>query len=45
VYRITAQGDEALGLWAQELREARSRIEGLLEAYDSHMAEDEGEHH
>ena len=45
VYRITAEGDGALRLWAQELQEARARIERLLDAYDEHMAEDEGEHH
>lgn len=45
VYQITSQGDEALGMWAQELREARARIESLLDAYDRHMAEDDGEHH
>jgi PadR family transcriptional regulator PadR len=45
VYRITAQGDEGLRVWAQELREARERIKDLLDAYDKHMAEDEGEHH
>jgi DNA-binding PadR family transcriptional regulator len=30
---------------AQELDEARERIERLLNAYDEHMAEEEGEHH
>jgi DNA-binding PadR family transcriptional regulator len=45
VYRITAQGDQALGGWVQELREAQGRIESLLDAYDEHMAGDEGEHH
>jgi poly-beta-hydroxybutyrate-responsive repressor len=45
VYQITAAGDEALGAWAQELREARSRIDYLLNLYDQHMKEGEGEHH
>ena len=45
VYRITAAGDEALGLWVQELREGRARIDHLLSLYDRHMAEGEGEHH
>jgi PadR family transcriptional regulator PadR len=45
VYQITAEGDRALRLWAQELDEARERIERLLNAYDEHMAEEEGEHH
>jgi PadR family transcriptional regulator PadR len=45
VYRITAEGDEALRLWAQELREGRARIDHLLSLYDRHMAKGEGEHH
>lgn len=45
VYHLTAEGDEALRLWAQELREGRARIDHLLTLYDRHMAEDEGEHH
>jgi PadR family transcriptional regulator PadR len=45
VYHITAEGDEALRLWAQELGEARARIDHLLSLYDRHMAEGEGAHH
>lgn len=45
VYQITAQGDEMLALWAQDLEEARSRIDHLLEAYRHHMKEGIGEHH
>ena len=45
VYHLTAEGDEALRLWAQELREGRARIDHLLTLYDRHMAKDEGEHH
>lgn len=45
VYHITAEGDEALSMWARELRDARARIDHLLSLYDRHMAEGEGEHH
>jgi PadR family transcriptional regulator PadR len=45
VYHITAEGEEALSAWAQELREARSRIDHLLGLYERHMTEGEGEHH
>jgi PadR family transcriptional regulator PadR len=45
VYHLTAEGDEALGMWVQELREARSRIDHLLSLYERHMAEGEGAHH
>jgi PadR family transcriptional regulator PadR len=45
VYDITAEGDEALRLWAQELGEARTRIDHLLSLYNRHMAEGEGAHH
>ena len=45
VYQITALGDEVLTQWAQDLRETRRRIDYLLETYDRHMEEGEGEHH
>jgi PadR family transcriptional regulator PadR len=45
VYQITAQGDEMLALWAQDLQEARGRIDHLLETYHRHMEEGKGEHH
>ena len=45
VYRITAVGDEALGTWAQDLNQARARIDHLLNVYNRHMEEDQGEHH
>jgi PadR family transcriptional regulator PadR len=45
VYQITAQGDEMLALWAQDLQEARGRIDHLLKAYYRHMEEGKGEHH
>ena len=45
VYQIAAAGDEALTAWAQELRDARARIDHLLALYDQHMEEGEGEYH
>ena len=45
VYQITAQGDEVLALWAQDLEDARRRIDHLLETYRRHMEEGVGEHH
>jgi PadR family transcriptional regulator PadR len=45
VYQITAQGDEMLALWAQDLEDARRRIDYLLETYRRHMEEGKGEHH
>ncbi len=45
VYQITAQGDEVLVLWAQDLEESRKRIDYLLGVYRRHMEEGEGEHH
>ena len=45
VYRLTALGDEALGLWTQDLRETRGLIDHLVGAYSRHMEEGEGEYH
>ena len=45
VYRLTPQGDEVLGWWAQDLQETRTMIDHLVSAYDQHMEEGEGEHH
>ncbi len=45
VYRITAQGDEVLVLWAKDLEESRKRIDYLLGVYRRHIEEGEGEHH
>jgi PadR family transcriptional regulator PadR len=45
VYRLTAQGDEVLGWYVQDLEEARAMIDHLLGAYSRHMEEGEGEHH
>ena len=45
VYRLSTEGDEVLAVWAQDLEEARRRIDHLLSAYRCHMEEAEGEHH
>ena len=45
ISRLTARGDETLGLWTRDLQETRAMIDRLLAAYDRHMQEDKGEHH
>jgi PadR family transcriptional regulator PadR len=45
VYRLTALGDEVLGLSVQDLRDTRAMIDHLLGVYSQHMEEGEGEHH
>lgn len=45
VYRLTALGDEALKLWAQDLEETRGLIDHLLASYRHHTEEGEGKHH
>ena len=45
VYRLTALGDEALGLWTQDLQETRRLIDHVLGAYSQHMEEGKGEYH
>jgi PadR family transcriptional regulator PadR len=45
VYRLTAQGDEVLDWWTQDLRETRGMIDHLLGVYSRHMEEGEGEYH
>ncbi|KPL22364.1 MAG: hypothetical protein AMJ93_07385 [Anaerolineae bacterium SM23_84] len=45
VYRLTVEGDEVLGWYVQDLKEARAMIDHLLGAYSRHMEEGEGEHH
>jgi PadR family transcriptional regulator PadR len=45
VYRLTAQGDEVLGGWIQDLRQTRWQIDYLIDTYSQHMEEGEGEHH
>jgi poly-beta-hydroxybutyrate-responsive repressor len=45
VYRVTAEGDQVLGQWVKDLRDARDRLDHLLERYERHMEEGVGEHH
>ncbi len=45
VYHITELGDQVLAQWAQDLKEAKHRIEYLLEVYHQHMAEGTGDYH
>jgi PadR family transcriptional regulator PadR len=45
VYRLTALGDKALSLWITDLKEARARIDHVLESYRQHMQEAQGEYH
>jgi DNA-binding PadR family transcriptional regulator len=45
VYSLTALGDGELGRHTQELQEMRATIDRLIQAYQRHMEEGEGEHH
>ena len=45
VYRITAEGDDALTQWVQDLGETRELIDRFVTAYRQHMVEGEGEYH
>lgn len=45
VYQITVEGDKMLALWAQDLEEARGKIDHLLKAYHHHMVESSSENH
>jgi PadR family transcriptional regulator PadR len=45
VYRLTALGDEVLGAYMQDLRQAHEQIGDLMDAYHRHMEEGKGEHH
>jgi DNA-binding PadR family transcriptional regulator len=45
VYHLTAQGDDVLGAHMQDLRETRKQIGDLVDAYNRHLEEGEGEHH
>jgi DNA-binding PadR family transcriptional regulator len=45
VYRLTAQGDEVLGAYMQDLRQTHKQIGDLMDAYNRHLAKGEGEHH
>jgi PadR family transcriptional regulator PadR len=41
VYRLTEQGDDYLARWVTGLRETKRALEGFLDAYDTHMEEEE----
>jgi len=45
VYYLSAEGDEALALWIQDLEETARLVSRLLEAYRHHMEEGKGEYH
>jgi poly-beta-hydroxybutyrate-responsive repressor len=45
VYSITAEGDNALARWVQDLGETRDLIDHFVTAYQQHITEDEGEYH
>lgn len=45
VYRLTAQGAQVLNASMQDLQRARSQIDTLVDAYQRHMQEGDGEHH
>jgi PadR family transcriptional regulator PadR len=45
VYRLTALGDEVLGLWTQDLQETHGIIQHFLGTYSRHMEEGEGDYH
>ena len=45
VYRLTSEGDQALGERVSDLRRTRRQIGHLVDIYDQHMEEGIGEHH
>jgi len=47
VYRLTADGDNALAQWVQDLEETRDLVDRFVMAYRQHITETEGkgEHH
>ena len=45
VYRLTARGAQVLSASMQDLRGARSQIDTLVDAYQRHMQEGNGDHH
>jgi DNA-binding PadR family transcriptional regulator len=45
VYRLTAQGDEVLGAYMQDLRQTHEQIGHLMDVYNRHIKEGKGEHH
>jgi PadR family transcriptional regulator PadR len=45
VYRLTVEGDQVLEDWVRDLRRTRKQIGYLVNIYDRHMEEGEGEYH
>ncbi len=45
VYSLTEAGDKTLGLYLGELKETRGRIDQLIQAYERHMREGQGDFH
>jgi DNA-binding PadR family transcriptional regulator len=45
VYHLTAQGNEVLGAYMQDLRQTHAEIGDLIKAYTRHIKEGKGEHH
>ena len=45
VYRLTAQGDQALQNYAQTLQQTRAQIDHLIDTYNQHMQDGQGDHH
>jgi PadR family transcriptional regulator PadR len=45
VYRLTALGDEVLGVCMRSMQQTREQIDDLMGAYRRHMKEGQGEHH
>ncbi len=45
VYQLTELGDEVLSWWTRDVRETSQIIDRLLDAYNRHMEEGEGDYH
>jgi DNA-binding PadR family transcriptional regulator len=45
VYNLAALGDEVLAWWIQDLEETRRMVDHIIEVYQEHMEEGEGDHH
>ena len=45
VYSLSARGNQVLGAYIQDLRQAHSQMSDLMDVYDQHMRLGEGEHH
>ena len=45
VYNLAALGDEVLAWWVQDLRETRGMVDHIIQVYEDHMEEGDGDHH